>query len=40
MDEPGQSAKKRVKFENISNWGDEDVTEDDESGQRLRDWLV
>ena len=40
MDETGQPAKKRMKFENISNWGDEDATEDDESDQRLRDWLV
>ena len=40
MDETGQPAKKRMKFENISNWGDEDATEDDENYQCLRDWLV
>ena len=36
-DETGQPAMKRKKFENLSNWGDEDATEDD---QNLRDWLV
>ena len=35
-DETGQPAKKKKKFENLSNWGDEDTAEDDQS---LRDWL-